>query len=148
MAGVGSGSSGSCGRTDADVFVEDVLGESQDYERKMRILKSQIHIEQAKIEMAMAQKEVEAVNKMDQDKKDAEADKDAKVKNVHGNAKVKDAKVKDAKRIKSNLFEDCKETQVWNVDHYEKIHGDWKTNGMGHRYGELDGVKGIIVPPP
>ena len=36
--------------------------------------------------------------------------------------------------------------QVWDEDYYKTIHGDWRTNGKGHVFGEIQGEKGVIVP--
>ena len=38
--------------------------------------------------------------------------------------------------------------QVWDETYYEGIHGPWRSNGKGHRYGCLEGERGVIVPGP
>ena len=49
------------------------------------------------------------------------------------------------KRRTSLIIEDPVD-EVWPEDYYKKEHGDYRTNGLGHRFGTLEGQTGVIVP--
>ena len=38
------------------------------------------------------------------------------------------------------------EDELWDELEYERAYGSWKTNGLGHRVGQVMGETGVIVP--
>ena len=58
-------------------------------------------------------------------------------------------------RIRELVIRNIRETRVeepddliMDLDEYKAVHGDFKTNGLGHKYVNLGGISGVMIPQP